>query len=193
MRTIASTFRANIEASNTSDFPVIFVTVSHPNLDTPLYFNSDIRNYLLNGITYIGAALEISLLSDDVNPPQAKVTIPNVDEEIGDVVLAMTTPPRIEMDVYAASDFDSGSPANPLSGNILMEDGVSTILMEDGVSTFQLENPQPVLQYSAPYLFLQNVQCDAVSLSADIRSFDLSSEPWPSIRSTRDRLPGLFR
>lgn len=167
MRVIANTFRDSLEASQSSEVVLVFVTITHPTLDGPIYYNSDIRDYVLNGNTFIGAALSIALLSDDTNAPQAKISIPNVDRAIGQAVLGLTTSPRIKMEVYAASDWDTNSPANPLG--------------------------TPTVEYSAPLLYLRNVQCDVLGFTADINSFDLTSEPWPSIRSTRDRLPALYR
>lgn len=167
MRVLASTFRDSIEAPNSSEVLVIFVTITHPNLATPLYVNSDIRDYVLNGNTYTGAVLSISILSDDSNAPVAKVSIPNVDRIIGETVLGLITSPRISMEVYAASDWDTNNPANPLG--------------------------TPTREYSAPLLFLRNVTCDVVSFTADIISYDLTSEPWPAIRTTPERLPGLYR
>jgi Domain of unknown function (DUF1833) len=167
MRTIASTFRANIEASNTSEVVLIFVTITHPDLDAPLYFNSDIRDYILNDNQYIGAALSVSLLSDENSAPTAKLSIPNVDQIIGETVLNLSTSPQFRMEVYAASDWDTNNPANALG--------------------------TPTVEYTAPFLFLRNVACDVLGFTADIISYDLTSEPWPAIRSTADRLPGLFR
>jgi Domain of unknown function (DUF1833) len=167
MRVIASTFRTAIEASNSSEVSVLFVTLTHPNLVTPLYFNSDIRDYALNGNTYLGAALSISILSDDSNLPQAKVSIPNVDRMIGETVLGLITSPRISLEMYAASDWDVGNPANPIV--------------------------VPTREYSAPLLFLRNVTCDAIGFTAEIISYDVTSEPWPATRTTRERLPGLYR
>lgn len=167
MRVIASTFRTAIEASQSSEVVVIFVTITHPSLDEVLYFNSDIRDYILNGNQHIGTGLDISLLSDDTNAPRASVTIPNVDRRIGEAILGLTFSPQIKMEVYAASDWDFGNPANP--------------------------KWTPVVEYSAPILFLKNITCDALTFKADIMSYDLTSEPWPAIRSTRERLPGLYR
>jgi hypothetical protein len=167
MRTLGNNFRTTIESSNSSEVVLLFVTVTHPTLESPIYLNSDIKDYVLNGNTYLGAALTISLLSDQIAAPQAKVSIPNVDRSIGQAVLALTTSPQIKLELYARSDFDSSDPRQAIG--------------------------TPTVEYSAPFLFLRNVTCDAVGFTADLLSYDLSSEPWPSIRSTKNRLPGLYR
>lgn len=167
MRTIASTFRTELEASNSSEVVLVFATVTHPDLDVALCFNSDVKNYLYNGQLFLGVAFSISLLSDDINPPQAKVSIPNVDRSIGEAVLGLSTSPRIKIEVFAKSDFTDDDPRVPVG--------------------------TPIVEYSAPSLFLKNISCDALGFTADIYSYDLASEPWPSIRSTPERLPGLYR
>ena len=167
MRTVAGPFRTAIESSNSSEAVLIFATITHPDLFAPIYFNSDIKNYVLGGNTYLGTAMSVSLLSDQTNAPSAKISIPNVDRAIGEAVLELRTSPQIKLEVHARSDFDGSDPRVAIG--------------------------TPTAEYSAPLLFLRNVSCDALGFTADLNSYDLSSEPWPAIRSTKDRLPGLYR
>lgn len=166
-RAIASTLRTQLEASNSSETVLIFATITHPDLLVPITLCSDIKDYVYNGYTYLGAAFSIMLLSDDVNPPTAKASIPNVDQRIGAAVLGTATSPRIKLEVLAKSDFTDDSPRVPIG--------------------------TPTVDYSAPDLFLRNVTCDVLGFTADIYSYDLASEPWPSIRTTPDRTPALYR
>ena len=167
MRTVAGPFRTAIESSNSSEAVLIFATITHPDLFAPIYVNSDIKNYVLGGNTYLGTAMSVSLLSDQTNAPSAKISIPNVDRAIGEAVLELRTSPQIKLEVYARSDFDTSDPRVAIG--------------------------TPTVEYSAPFLFLRNVTCDALGFTADLNSYDLSSEPWPLIRSTKSRLPGLYR
>lgn len=167
MRTLAGSFRAAIESSNSSEVVLIFATITHPTLIAPIFVNSDIKNYVLGGNTYFGTAMSVSLLSDQISAPSAKISIPNVDRAIGEAVLALRTSPQIKLEVYARSDFDTSDPRVAIG--------------------------TPTVEYSAPLLFLRNVSCDALGFTADLNSYDLSSEPWPAIRSTKNRLPGLYR
>lgn len=167
MRTLGNSFRTTIESSSSAEIVLIFVTITHPTLEAPIFLNNDIKDYILNGNTYLGAAISISLLSDEIGMPKAKVSIPNVDRAIGEAVLGLTTSPQIEMDVYARSDFDNSDPRVAIG--------------------------TPTVEYRAQLLFLRNVTCDPLGFTADLLSYDLSSEPWPAIRSTKNRLPGLYR
>lgn len=166
MRTLASSFRSALEARYNGDAIVIFATVTHGDLASPLYFNSDIVNYVYGGNTYIGAAFALTLVTDDEQTPQAKVAIHNVDQVIGSTIQGLATSPAIAIQIFAKSDFTDDNPRVVIA--------------------------TPTVEYSAPILYLRNVSCDAMQLSADLYSMDISTEPWPAIRATKDRVPGLF-
>lgn len=167
MRIITAAFRDAIESSNSSEVVMIFATITHPTLVTPICVNSDIKDYVLGANKFLGTAMSVSLLSDQINAPSAKISIPNVDRRIGNAVLGLRTSPVIKLEVYARSDWDTSDPRVP--------------------------NGTPIAEYTAPFLFLRNVTCDALGFIADINSYDLSSEPYPSQRTTKNRTPALFR
>lgn len=166
-RTISSGFRDFAEASEGQDVIVLFATITHPALLEPITVNSDIADYILGGVTYLGVAFSLVMLTDDDNPPRASVAIQNVDQAIGEAVLALTSSPSIKIEIYLKSDFDNSTPRNPIG------------------------TPSP--EYVAQSLLLQNVKCDAMTLTADLMGFDLTTEPWPAIRSTQERVPGIYR
>jgi hypothetical protein len=51
----------------------------------------------------------------------------------------------------------------------------------------------PAMQYQARSLRLRGVSGDAIALEGELSVWDPTAEPYPSIRATPDRLPGLFR
>ncbi len=106
------------------------------------------------------------MLSDDDQPPRAGVIIENVDQIIGETLIALAESPTIHMRQMAKSDWDENFPRNPLA--------------------------TPEIEIDAPQLKLRNVKGDAMQLTADVYGYDLTTEPWPSIRSTKGRLPGLY-
>jgi len=167
MRTISATFRDEIESTNGQDVVIIFATITHPALAVPICVNSDVADYVYNGNTYFGTGISISFVSDDDNPPQAKVTVPNVDRRIGEAVLAMTDAAQIKLELLVKSDFDNSTPRNPIG--------------------------TPAPEYVAQLMFLRNVQFDAMQFTADILSYDITTEPWPAIRTTPAVTPALFR
>lgn len=165
-RTVGATFRDSIESPHTSESPVMFATITHPNLLVPITVNSDVVDYILNGVTYLGTAFSISMLTDDDAPPTAKIAIPNVDSSIGEVIQNLKTSPRIKIELYAKADFDDNTPHAAIG--------------------------TPTVEYSAQELFLKNVSCDVLGFTADLFSYDIANEPWPAIRSTMRILPALF-
>lgn len=165
MRTLGAAFRGELESVFSGEVIVCFVTIDHTDLLVPIRVNSDIVDYVYNGDTYTGAAFAISLLSDNEQAPRLQASINNVDRIIGETVLALTSAPRIKIELFAKSDFTDAIP--------------------------RVASGTPTVEYSAPHLFLRNVSCDAMALSGDVVGYDFSTEPWPAIRSTPDKLPGL--
>jgi hypothetical protein len=167
MRTISAAFRDELEAVNSQDVIVAFATITHPTLDGPITVNSDITDYVYNGLTYLGVGFQLSLVSDDDSPPQARVGIENVDRRIGEALLGISDAPQIQLQLLKKSDFNNATPRVALG--------------------------TPTVEYSAPILFLRNVQWDAQQISGDLLSYDLTSEPFPKIRCTPSVTPALFR
>lgn len=166
-RIVSTGFRENVESIAAEDLPVFLVTISHATLEQPIRVNSDIVDYVYNGDTYYGSAVAFSLLTDDESPPQAKISIHNVDPRIGEAVLAISSAPRMDFDLVMKSDFTDDDPRTAIG--------------------------TPTVELSVRHLFLRNVSCNALMLTADIGSYDITSEPWPKLRSTAEFVPDLFQ
>lgn len=160
-------FRNSVEASSTAEVYILFATITHPDLSAPIPVNDDIVDYVYKGLLYRGAAFSMSLVTDDDSPPRAQASIQNVDQSIGDAIIALASPPTIKVELLLKSDFTDDLPRQPIG------------------------SPQP--EYVADMLTLRNVKCDVMTMTADLTGLDLSTEPYPSIRSTQERLPGLYR
>jgi hypothetical protein len=198
-RPIGTGFRNSIEAQANTELLLIFVQISHPNLGAPIrvvsedingisYANTKIVNYNWNGYNatfpipgsssgdpnhlYLGCPFSFTLLTDGDAPPTAKVSVQNVDRRIGQSVLSLTSSPTFRMSMLKYSDFVAGTYD---TNNALSPSG------------------SPEVEYDAPYLFLKNISGDEAVLTADITTFDVANEPCPSIRTTQDRCPGLYR
>lgn len=174
MRTITTSVRNDLESSHggpEGDFLVMFARITHALLAAPILVVNDVVDYVWGGETYTGLPFELALLSDGDRAPSAKLRMQNVDGAIGRLVTRLKTSPSIQLDVLSTRYFG---------------DAIS------GVRT-EVPSPTPVVEYSAPRLRLRNVQGDANFIEADLWTWDLSREPYPAIRSTKDRLPGLYR
>lgn len=167
-RNISAAARRAIESPNSVEAFILMVTINHPNLETPIYVNSDVVDYMYGGNRFIGCAFNLKLPTDDDQPPpKAQVSIRNVDAVIGLTILSLTSAPIFSVDLVAKSSFTDDVPRQPIG--------------------------TPAVLLSAQGLTLQNVQCDEMQISADLVGFDISTENFPAIRSTQDRLPGLYR
>lgn len=166
-RNISAGFRDAIEGSQTTETIVLFVTIEHRQLSEPICVNSDIVDYIYNGRRFFGCGFSLSLLNDDDQPARAQCAIENVDQRIGNAVLALPDSPTIKVEVMVKSDFDNAVPRQPIG--------------------------TPIVEYSAPFLKLRNVTCTALSLTGDLIGYDPTAENFPAIRTTQDKLPGLYR
>jgi hypothetical protein len=110
MRSLAGAFRGELESPLSSEVAVIFITVDHPDLQVPIRINTDIVDYVYGGNTFTGTGI-YRTLSDDEQVPRLQVSFVNVDRTIGQTILALTTPPRIKLELLAKSDFDEASRA----------------------------------------------------------------------------------
>jgi hypothetical protein len=166
-RDLSPDFRDAIEASQTTETVVIFALIEHADLAEPIAVNSDTVDYIYNGIVYYGCAFALSLLTDDDQPPRAQASVENVDERIGNAIRTLADTPTIKIEILVKSDFDDEIPRNPIG--------------------------TPGVEYSAPFLKLRNVKGNALELTGDLVGYDPTAEPHPAVRSTQDKLPGLYR
>lgn len=154
-----------------AEFLLVFLTITHSQLSEPIRVVSDPRNFVLDNYTFIGFQFDIQLLSDTENAPYAELSLQNVDKIISEGVLRAQTPARLKIEVIAGSQFN-------------LDDNPCTEIGGSG-------NAERL--YSAPQLFLTEVECDALKISGRIVSWDYTLELWPGMLATKDRLPGLFR
>jgi hypothetical protein len=168
-RTLTTTFRNNLEASANPDIPVLFATITNPLLADPIRVVNDVVDYQWQGELYIGFPFMIELVTDSDRPPSAKIRMQNVNGVIGRMVQRLKTTSRIRLDVIASSEF------------------------ADPVANLRIEIGTPTVEYTADMLRLRNVNGDAMMVEGELWSFDMSREPYPAIRTTKNRLPGLYR
>lgn len=173
MRTLSTAFRNSLESPHGDDIPLIFLTVTHPGLAEIIRLANDVVDYVWSGATHVGFSFDVTLMSDIGAAPSARLRLQNVDGIIGRVAQNLLSSPRIKLDVLAASDFA----APVLVAGKLTRSEIGTALVE----------------YSAPLLRLRNVRADAMAVEAELWSWDLSQEPWPAIRTTKDKTPALYR
>lgn len=167
-RTITASFRRSVESRFQEDANLIFATLSHPLLIEPVRVVSDTKDFMRDGFRWTGFPFDISILSDDDQPPKAQIEIQNVDRRIGETIRPLTSAPRLKIELLHSDDFNlTVDPRTPIG--------------------------TPSVEYSAPNLFLANVKIDVLMVTADVVGWDHTQVTWPGIRATQNRLPALFR
>lgn len=170
-RTIPDVVRREVDRQESAETYPVFLRISHRDLAEDIRVVSDPENYVLNGLEYTGFEFDIKLLSDGEGMPKAQLSVQNVDRKIGQTVLKVVDPVRLEIQIVAGSQFDvSVFPRVPFA-----------VLDEDV--------PR---MYRAKQLYLTEVEGDEMTLTGTIRSWDYTQETWPAIRATESRFPGLY-
>jgi len=170
MRNITLSFRQAAESNFADEVDLCFLTISHPTLIDPIRIVWDTKDFIYGGNTYIGFPFDITLLSDDEQPPQAKLTIQNVSPKIGDSLRTLRSPLRLKIELLSSSDF---------------------ILSAD--PRVEVGSPAPTVVYRADKLFLVNVSVNVLEITATIQGWDYLQRVWPGQRAQQSNFPGLFR
>ena len=166
-RTVPAAVMAEIEAPTSPDALIWFLTIDHVSLAEPIRVVSDHFDYIVDGNTYTGFPFDALPLNDDDQMPAAELIVPNISRKIGQAVETMHGRAIVSAVARSTADFDlSLDPREPTG--------------------------TPASIYSFQLFELSDVQGDALQLSGRISLIDYTQEPWPYIRATQDRCPGLF-
>ncbi len=144
-----------------------FLELSHPKLQPSIRVVSDLVEYQWNGYNWLAYPFGFKRLSDDDSNPQTRLTIMNIDRKIGNVLRKASGTVNVSMWIITSAEFDlTQDPRTPIG------------------------TPNPIYSYSA--FDLTNVEIDPVKITGKVSRRDYSVEPWPGMRATQDKFPGLF-
>ncbi len=167
-RTIDADVKAGLEAPESVDALLAFLTITHPALPEPIRVVSDVMDYVLGGRTFLGLPFEFGILSDTEGPPMTELRMQNVDQKIGQALLGLNDRARVTLEIRSTADFD---------------------LSEDP----RTEIPGGSALYAFTDFDLIDVTVTVSEISGRVMLRDYSQEPWPGQRCTQTRMPGLFR
>ena len=162
----AGTLR-NLEKTSSPHALIWFLTITHANLSEPIRVVSDVFDYVLGGETYVGLIFGVRVLTDNDQAPFSELRVQNVDRRIGLALREARGRARVELRGYDTADFD-------LSQDPRVE--ISTAPQVYGFSQFDLVD----------------VEVNAVEITGRVMLADYTQEPFPFIRATAERTPGLF-
>jgi len=167
-RDISASLRRELEKQESPETILAFLTITHPNLNDPIRVVCDPEDFILNGETYIGFLFEWGILSDSQPTPEARLTVQNVDRVIGDTIRTLVGPPRVKIELIAASEFDLTVSPRTHTGT-------------------------PSVEYLADKLYLVDVEADALQVSGRLVTLNYTQQMWPAPVATQARCPGLYR
>ncbi len=167
MRVVEDDIRTDFESATSPDALLPFLTIRHRALAQPIRVVSDVMDYLVGPDLFTGMPFEVTVLPDEDAAPRAQLRVQNVDRRIGEALRAITDRARVLIEVRSTADFD------------LIQD--PRAMIEDA----------PI--YAARHLELVDVTVTAIDATGTVFLRDFSQEPWPGVRATQSRSPGLFR
>lgn len=158
---------ADLYAEASPHAEIAFMRIDHPSLAKPIRVVSDVLSYEWGGATWIAAPFEYVLVTDEDAAPSAQISVQNVDRAIGQALRSIPDRARISIWVLTSADFD-----------------------------LSLDPREPIGAVTPIYQFLNydltNVNLNPVRASGKVSLRDYGQEPYPGIRATESRTPGLF-
>ena len=106
-RSVSSTFKQAIYASETDEAFLVLLTIDHETLENPIRVTSGSIDVVSNGETFVPFPFNLSLPDESSDAaPRARLAIDNIDRQIVLSVRSITTAPTVKMEVILASDPD---------------------------------------------------------------------------------------
>lgn len=166
-RAVTVSVQNAIELAEAPDALIAFLVIEHPSLADPIRVVSDLFDYVVGGLTYVGMPFGYRLLTDDESAPQTQLRIQNVDRRIGKALLSMRDRAVLTLTIRTSADFNlAADPRTEIASSVIY-----------GFTRFDLVD----------------VSGDAAEITGRVILRDYSQETWPGIRATQSRCPGLFR
>lgn len=103
-RNVSAELKQAVYAQETEQEFVVLITLSHPDLATPIRVNSSGKDVVSNGETFLAYPFEV-VLPDDVDdrPPRAKLRIDNISREIVLAVRSISSAPFVTIQIVMAT------------------------------------------------------------------------------------------
>lgn len=169
MREIPILSQKLLEQSQSEHDELIFVAVTHPDLEGTIRLVLDGADYLYEGGTWAKSAFELTMLTDGDQPPRAKFRFPNVDRVAINRFRRVAGPARVSFQVVTSAYFDLAVEPRTVKPGLTVEPA-----------------------YRASALFLTEIAADDVMVEGTLRSWDYRQESWPDRRTTQALTPGVY-
>ncbi|CAL77421.1 conserved hypothetical protein [Bradyrhizobium sp. ORS 278] len=166
MRVFSLHFRRELFAQESGEVPIFLLTITHPELATPIRLSTDptsrlstdplVYGTVSRAQTYYYAGVALTLPDEqEKSAPASKLTISNVTRELIPLARSVSSPARVDIEMVAASNLDT-------------------------------------VETSFPGFQMTNLEYDTMELNFDLTIDPLTSEPYPSGSFNPASFPGLF-
>lgn len=106
-RSISLSARAALYAGETGEVFAILLTLSHPQLATPIRVTSDAVVTVSRGNDFVPFPFDLSLPDDDADTaPRARLTIDNIDRQVVRAVRQLSSAPYVLIEIVRAAEPD---------------------------------------------------------------------------------------
>ena len=166
-RDLSDAVRESLNAEASGDVLLTFAEIRHPLLSAPLRVVTDVLPYTWNSVEWSPVMFRFEAVNDDDRPPEARIILPAIDRTISRALIALPERAQISIWVLTSADFD------------LTEDPRAAI-----------GTPVPLLQFLN--FDLMDVSGTATEANGRMMLRDYTQEPYPGLRATESRTPGLF-
>lgn len=103
-RTLSATAVASLNAQETGEVWLVLLTISHPDLPTPIRVVNNNEDITSRGNVYQAFPFEIVLPGEDPDsPPRASIRIDNVDRSVIGLIRSISSAPSVTIEVILAS------------------------------------------------------------------------------------------
>ena len=166
-RDLVPAVHESLNAEASGDVNLVFAEISHPLLSEPLRVVTDVLPYTWNSVEWSPVMFEFEAVNDNDRPPEARISLPAIDRTIAQALIALPERARISIWVLTSHDFD--------------------LTQEPRVT---VRTPVPIMQFLN--FDLMDVSGTAREASGRLMLRDYTQEPYPGLRATGSRTPGLF-
>lgn len=107
-RNVSDTLKSAVFASETAEVFILLLTISHPNLATPIRVSSDSVDTPSRGNTFVAYPFEMTLPTDGSGgPPRCQLSIDNIDRMIIQNIRSIGSSPSVDIEIVLASALDT--------------------------------------------------------------------------------------
>ncbi|PCD66821.1 DUF1833 family protein [Rhizobium phaseoli] len=157
-RSVSSGFLGAAFAQETGEVPVCLLTVTHEDLDEPIYLSSDATTRLSDeplvygtesrGQPFLYLPFEFTLPDDrGDSPPRVQLSMDNIDRSLVAILRSFATPASVMMEIILASDLDTVEitmPALQMSDVTIGDHTITATLVADAL----INEPHPAGQFT---------------------------------------------